>query len=151
MIWNGEQRKKGRKEQGGRVRIREFFPLFRPSSLPTPIFSCSLVFFIVPTMSFRTPQSWNMLKAHFTCTADGNEAGVDLVLIQTFLLFHVIIMLFLCWLLLFLKRSFHKKTKEVCIKIRSTSAFLQKNAIKWSAILVILSCYAYAKWTYCFI
>ena len=49
-----------------------------------------------------------------------NEAGIDLVLIQPFLLYGVII-LFSCELLFF-NYNFHKKRKEVCIKTRSTSA-----------------------------
>ena len=57
--------------------------------------------------------------AHFTVTG-ANEAGVDLVLIQLFLLYyvnHVVVML-----TFFFQQNFHKKKKEVCIKTRSTSA-----------------------------
>ena len=57
--------------------------------------------------------------ARFTVTG-GNEAGVDLVLIQTSLLYyvnHVVLMLTSIF-----KHNFHKKRKEVCIKTSSTSA-----------------------------
>ena len=58
--------------------------------------------------------------AHFTVT-DGSEAGVDLALMQPFLLYyvnHVVLML----TSIFFLHNFHKKKKEVCIKRRSTSA-----------------------------
>ena len=49
----------------------------------------------------------------------GNEAGVDIVLIQPFLLYYVN-HVFLIETGIF-KHNFHKKRKEVCIKTRSTS------------------------------
>ena len=58
-------------------------------------------------------------KAHFTVTGE-NEAGVDLVLIQTFLLYYVN-SVFLMLTSIF-KHNFHEEKKEVCIKTRSTSA-----------------------------
>ena len=51
---------------------------------------------------------------------NGNEAGVDLVLIQPFLLSYV--NLVVLSQLVFFKHNFHKKTKEVCIKRWSTPA-----------------------------
>ena len=59
------------------------------------------------------------LIAHFI-VLDGNEGGVDLVLIQPLLLSyvnHVVLLLTSIF-----KHNFHKKTKEVCIETRSTSA-----------------------------
>ena len=58
-------------------------------------------------------------KAHFTVTGE-NEAGVDLVLIQTFLLYYIN-NVFLMLTSIF-KHNFHEEKKEVCIKTRSTSA-----------------------------
>ena len=55
---------------------------------------------------------------HFTVTG-GNKAGVDIVLIQPFLLYYVNYV-FLIQTGIF-KHNFHKKRKEVCIKTRSTS------------------------------
>ena len=55
---------------------------------------------------------------HFIVTG-GNEAGVDIVLIQPFLLYYVN-HVFLIETGIF-KHNFHKKRKEVCIKTRSTS------------------------------
>ena len=51
----------------------------------------------------------------------GTEAGVDLVLIQTFLLYHVnqVILLLTS---IFHVQFFHNKANEVCIKTRSPSA-----------------------------
>ena len=46
----------------------------------------------------------------------GNQAGVDFLFIQCFLLSYVNLVVFI------LSSNFHKKTKEVCIKTRSTSA-----------------------------
>ena len=46
----------------------------------------------------------------------GNQAGVDFLFIQCFLLSYVNLVVFS------LTSNFHKKTKEVCIKTRSTSA-----------------------------
>ena len=57
--------------------------------------------------------------AHFTVKIL-NEAGVDLVLIQPFLLHyvnHVVLMLISIF-----EYNFHKKRKKVCIKTRPTSA-----------------------------
>ena len=57
--------------------------------------------------------------AHFTVTGE-NEAGVDLVLIQPFLLYyvnHVFLMLTSIF-----KQNLHYERNEVCIKTRSTSA-----------------------------
>ena len=57
--------------------------------------------------------------AHFTVKG-ANEAGVDLVLIQPFLLYyvnHIVVMLTSSF-----KQNLRKKRKEVCIKTRSTSA-----------------------------
>ena len=51
---------------------------------------------------------------------DGSEAGVNLVLIQTFLLYYVN-QVFLCWYVFF-EENFHDKANEVCIKTRSTPA-----------------------------
>ena len=54
-------------------------------------------------------------------TVYGTEAGVDRLLIQTFLLYHVnqvILML----TSIFHVQFFHNKAKEVCIKTRSPSA-----------------------------
>ena len=59
------------------------------------------------------------LIVHFTVTG-GNEARVDLVLIQPFLLCYV--NHFVLMLTSIFKYNFHKKRKEVCIKTRSTSA-----------------------------
>ena len=59
------------------------------------------------------------LIAHFTML-DGNEDGVDLVLIQPLLLSYVNHVVLL--LIIIFKHNFHKKTKEVCIETRSTSA-----------------------------
>ena len=52
---------------------------------------------------------------------DGREAGVDLVLIQTFLLYYVNQEVTLMLTSIF-KDNFHNKAKEVCIKTRLTSA-----------------------------
>ena len=60
-----------------------------------------------------------LLIAHFTVTV-GSEAGVDLVLIQPFLLYylnHVFLMLTSIF-----KQNLHYKRNEVCIKTGSTSA-----------------------------
>ena len=81
------------------------------------------------------------IMAHFTVTG-ANEAGVDLVLIQPFLLYyvnHVVVML-----TFFFEQNFHKKKKEVCIKTRSTSASRSlkgwdttPTAVKWSISLIL--------------
>ena len=77
---------------------------------------------------------------YFTVTG-GNEAGVDLVLIQPFLLCYVNNVVFM--LTSIFKHNFHKKRKEVCIKTRSTSAsHLHSKAritVKWS-ILDLFGC-----------
>ena len=52
---------------------------------------------------------------------DGREAGVALVLIQTFLLYYVNQEVTLMLTSIF-KDNFHNKAKEVCIKTRLTSA-----------------------------
>ena len=69
---------------------------------------------IIKMINTSTP-----LIVHFTVTGE-NEAGVDLVLIQPFLLCYVN-HIFLMLTSIF-KHNFHKKRKEVCIKTRSTSA-----------------------------
>ena len=92
-----------------------------------------------PASNFTPSHDWNILcskkKAfvslflillvtsriggHFT-VMDGSEAGVDFVLIQTFLLYYanqVILMLTSIF-----QNNFHNKAKEVCIKTRSPSA-----------------------------
>ena len=56
---------------------------------------------------------------HFTVTCE-NEAGVDIVLIQPFLLYYVNI--FFLMLTSIFKHDFHEKKKEVCIKPMLTSA-----------------------------
>ena len=56
---------------------------------------------------------------HFT-VMDGSEAGVDLVLIQTFLLYYVNQVTLMPTSIF--KDNFHNKAKEVCIKTRSPSA-----------------------------
>ena len=60
-----------------------------------------------------------MTITHFTVAGE-NKAGVDLVLIQPFLLYyvnHVFLMLTSIF-----KQNLHCKRNEVCIKTRSTSA-----------------------------
>ena len=55
---------------------------------------------------------------HFTFTG-GNEAGVDLVLIQPFLLYyvnHVVLYMLTGIFWVFFKQTFHKKRKVVCTK-----------------------------------
>ena len=51
---------------------------------------------------------------------DGSEAGVDLVLIPTFLLYYVNQVILM--LTVFFKDNYHNKAKEVSIKTRSPSA-----------------------------
>ena len=58
-------------------------------------------------------------KAHVRVTGE-NEAGVDLVLVQPFLLYCVK-NVFLMLTSIF-KHNFHEEKKEVCLKTSSTSA-----------------------------
>ena len=69
----------------------------------------------------------------------GNEAGVDIVLIQPFLLYYVN-HVFLIQTGIF-EHNFHKKRKEVCIKTRSTSGShslkgwdSKLTTVKWSIV-----------------
>ena len=73
---------------------------------------------------------------HFT-VMDGREAGVDLVLIQTFLLYYVNQVTLMPTSIF--KDNFHNKAKEVCIKTRLTSAShslegygTKSTIVKWS-------------------
>ena len=52
-----------------------------------------------------------------------SKAKVDLVLIQSFLLYYVFGVVFMLSRIFF-KQNFHKKRKEICIKTRSTSTSL---------------------------
>ena len=56
-----------------------------------------------------------------------NEVGVDLVLIQPYLLYYVNHVVFL-YANFFLKHNFLNKRKDVCIKIRSTQPHVQSKA-----------------------
>ena len=60
--------------------------------------------------------------AHLTLTG-GNEAGVDLVLLQPFLLYYVnhVALMLTCISKHNFHHKFHTKRREVCIKTRSTS------------------------------
>ena len=64
--------------------------------------------------------TWGLLWA--SCRG-GSEAGVDLVLIQTFLLHYVNQVVLMLTTVVFFKDTctFHNKAKEVCIKTRSSS------------------------------
>ena len=54
---------------------------------------------------------------------DGSEIGVvDLVLVQTFLLYSVNQVILMLLYLVFFKDNLHKRTKKVCIKTTSPSA-----------------------------
>ena len=55
-----------------------------------------------------------------------SKAKVDLVLIQSFLLYYVFDFVFMLSRIFF-KHNFHKKRKEVCIKTRSTLTSLTFN------------------------
>ena len=75
---------------------------------------------------------------HVTVTG-GNEAGVDVVLIQSFLLYYVN-HVFLIQTGIF-EHNFHKKRKEVCIKTRSASGShslkgwdSKLTTVKWSVV-----------------
>ena len=58
-----------------------------------------------------------LLIGHFT-VMDGSDAVVDLVLIQTFLLYYVNQVIVILAIMLS-RHNFHNKAKEVCIKTRS--------------------------------
>ena len=61
------------------------------------------------------------IKGHFTAT-ERKEAGVDLVLLQPFLLSYVNRVVVILTTINFFNINFHMKTKEVCIKTWFTSA-----------------------------
>ena len=72
---------------------------------------------------------------------DGSEAGVDLVLMQTILLYYVNQVILTLTSINFFKDNFHNKAKEVCIKIRSPSAShsleswgTESTMVKWSIL-----------------
>ena len=90
------------------------FPTQKPSS------SSSLLKFLRhQSVSGAPPPKKNPASAPVTVKIL-NEAGVDLVLIQPFLLHYV--NHFVLILTSIFEYSFHKKRKKVCIKTRPTSA-----------------------------
>ena len=63
--------------------------------------------------------SYRLPIGHFT-VMDGSESEVDLVLIQTFLLYNVNQVILM--VISIFKDNFHKKANKVCIRTRSPSA-----------------------------
>ena len=64
--------------------------------------------------------SYRLPIGHFT-VMNGSESEVDLVLIQTFLLYNVN-QVILMVIIVFFKDNFHNKANKVCIRTRSPSA-----------------------------
>ena len=63
--------------------------------------------------------SYRLPIGHFT-VMNGSESEVDLVLIQTFLLYNVN-QVILMVIIVFFKDNFHNKANKVCIRTRSPS------------------------------